>query len=553
VALLVLAGIALGRDALSMRLLSVAALVILMIKPESLAGASFQLSFAAVSAIIALHSSRWARAMFHRREEGLGVRFGRTVLAMIATGLAVEMALIPFALYHFHRAGLYSVGANLVAIPLTTFVIMPLEAGALLLDAVGLGAPLWYLTGRSIDLLLWIAHTVGDAKGAVAMLASMPPHAFALIIAGGLWLCLWTTRIRLLGLLPFALGAAVAAVSPTPDLLVTGDGRHLAVVASNGTPLLLRSRSGDFVREILAESSGFDGDPANLKAAPTANCSRDSCIADIERAGRRWRLLATRSSTLFPWADLVRTCGEADIVVADRRLPPACAPRWLKLDRVQLERTGGVAIYLGRSRGSTRLRSGSAATRGRHNREIQLKTAASQRGEKAMPQFVIERDMPGVGSLGLDDLKGASPNQLFGHSRAWAGDPVGPQLCDRRQDLLHLSRAERGYHPRACGSVAAFPPTQSRRCAPSSIRRPPSNYSLAASHTASSLPDGSMKWNRRPPGNANIGLAMTPPALLTASKAMSRSSTRTTGSGADSAPSGWPLSPTSTSLVVVAE
>ena len=174
VALLVLAGIALGRDALSMRLLSVAALAILLVRPESLAGASFQLSFAAVSAIIALHSSRWARRLFQRREEGFAPRFGRAVLAMAATGLAVEIALIPFALYHFHKAGLYGIAANLVAIPLTTFVIMPLEAGALLLDSVGLGGPLWVLAGLSIDLLLWIAHKVSGASGAVAMLASMP-------------------------------------------------------------------------------------------------------------------------------------------------------------------------------------------------------------------------------------------------------------------------------------------------------------------------------------------------------------------------------------------
>ncbi len=49
-----------------------------------------------------------------------------------------------------------------------------------------------------------------------------------------------------------------------------------------------------------------------------------------------------------------------------------------------------------------------------------------------------------------------------------------------------------------------------------------------------------MKWNRRPPGKAKIGLAITPPALLTASNAASRSSTLTTGSGADSASDGSP-------------
>ena len=104
-ALLVLAGIALGRDAISMRLLAVGALVVLLFRPEALAGASFQLSFAAVASIIALHSSGWARRLFQRRDEGLAARIGRALLAMVATGLAVEIALIPFALYHFHKAG----------------------------------------------------------------------------------------------------------------------------------------------------------------------------------------------------------------------------------------------------------------------------------------------------------------------------------------------------------------------------------------------------------------------------------------------------------------
>lgn len=347
VALLVLAGLALGRDALSMRLLSVAALVVLAVRPESLAGASFQLSFAAVTAIIALHSTAWARRVFMRRDEGPAARFGRALMAMLATGLAVEVALIPFALYHFHRAGLYGIGANLVAIPLTTFVIMPLEAGALLLDAFGLGAPLWLLTGLAIDALLWLAHAVANARGAVATLAAMPGSAFAAMVAGGLWLSLWTSRVRLLGLAPFAIGAISAALAPAPDLLVTGDGRHLAVIASDGIPRVLRNRTGDFMRGIFAESFGFDGEPEILEEAPFAACSRDACVAEIARNGRSWRVLATRSSARIDWADLVKACRSADISVSERWLPRGCGPKWLKLDRKSLARTGGVAIYLG--------------------------------------------------------------------------------------------------------------------------------------------------------------------------------------------------------------
>ena len=347
VALLVLVGIAIGREALSMRLLSVAALVILVSKPESLAGASFQLSFAAVTSIIALHSTAWARRTFMRRDEGVVARIGRAGLAMLATGLVVEVALIPLALYHFHRAGLYGIGANLVAIPLTTFAIMPLEAASLLLDSVGLGAPLWYLTGLSIDFLLWIARSVGSATGAVATMAAMPGWAFAVIVAGGLWLALWSGRVRLLGVIPIVIGAAASVAAPTPDLLVTGDGKHFAVVAADGTPRILRDRTGDFMREVFAESAGFDGDPHVLDEAPFASCSHDACIADVKSAGRSWRVLATRSSAWLDWNDLVRFCGAADIAVSDRWLPRGCAPRWLKLDRDSLARTGGVAIYLG--------------------------------------------------------------------------------------------------------------------------------------------------------------------------------------------------------------
>jgi competence protein ComEC len=346
VALLVLAGIALGREALSIRLLSVAALAILLIKPESIAGASFQLSFAAVTAIIALHSTGWARRTFMRRDEGMFARLGRALLAMTATGLAVEVTLIPHALYHFHKAGLYGIGANLVAIPLTTFVIMPLEAASLLFDLVGLGAPFWYLTGLSIQFLLWLAHWVGSASGAVATLASMPGWAFAFMIAGGLWLAMWNGRVRLLGLVPVALGAAGAALAPSPDLLVTGDGKHLAVVESDGAPRILRSRTGDFIRDVFAETAGFDGDPLVLEEAPFATCSRDSCVADVMREGRTWRVLATRSTASIDWRDLVRSCAASDIAVSDRWLPRSCSPRWLKLDRDSLGRTGGVAIYL---------------------------------------------------------------------------------------------------------------------------------------------------------------------------------------------------------------
>ena len=175
----------------------------------------------------------------------------------------------------------------------------------------------------------------------------MPTWAFGLMVFGGLWLCLWTSRQRLLGLIPVFVGGMAAWSTQAPDVLITGDGRHLAIVSPDGQPMMLRERSGDFTQDLMSEAAGFDDVPGLLASAPFGTCSKDSCVAVIRREGREWRLLATRTSTRINWQELTKACADADIVVSDRRLPRGCEPRWLKLDRQALSRAGGVALYLG--------------------------------------------------------------------------------------------------------------------------------------------------------------------------------------------------------------
>ena len=150
-ALLVLAALALGREALSLRMVAVAAFVVLLFWPEAIVGPSFQMSFAAVIAIVALSGSAPVRRFLAPREEGLAMRGLRALAMLLATGVVIELALMPIGLFHFHRAGVYGALANVVAIPLTTVVTMPLIALALLLDLVGAGHPAWWAAGKSID------------------------------------------------------------------------------------------------------------------------------------------------------------------------------------------------------------------------------------------------------------------------------------------------------------------------------------------------------------------------------------------------------------------
>lgn len=349
-ALIVLAGIAMGRDAITMRLVAAGALIVLLLWPESITGPSFQLSFAAVMAIVALHESPGIKALLRRREESRLRRMARGALGLFLTGLAVEAALMPIALAHFHKAGVFGALANMVAIPLTTLVVMPAEALALLLDAIGLGAPAWWVAGQALSLLLWIAHLAADAPGSVIALPEAPRWAFALFVAGMLWFGLWRSRMRWWGLAPAAVAVAAMALAEPPDLLLTGDGRHLAVRTDDGGHALLRPRAGEYSRDMLAEHAGVDGGLAALDAVPGARCGRDACVVALNRAGRRWVLLATRSGQPIDRAAMEPACAAADIVVSDRSLPGWCRPSWIRADRAMLQRTGGLAIDLKRGR-----------------------------------------------------------------------------------------------------------------------------------------------------------------------------------------------------------
>ena len=346
-ALLVLGGIALGREAITLRLVAAGALIVLAFRPEALAGPSFQLSFAAIAALIAFHEHPKVASLAARRDEGMILGAGRILLMLLASGVVIEAALSPIALFHFHKSGLYGAAANIIAIPLTTFVVMPAEAIALLLDLVGLGAPIWWLVGKALGLLLWIAHAVANAPGSVASLPSMPRGAFALMVAGGLWITLWRTWLRRWGVVLLAIGSIWSLLTPPPDILVTGDGRHVAVRDGRGGIAILRDRDGDYVRDVLGEASGVEGEAPALEVMDFARCSPDLCAADITGGVRTIRLLATRSRDFVDIRAMVRACATADIVVSDRRLPRTCHPRWLKADAPFLRSSGGLAIHIG--------------------------------------------------------------------------------------------------------------------------------------------------------------------------------------------------------------
>lgn len=346
-ALLALGAVALGRQVLSLRLLALAAGAVMLMWPEEVIGPSFQLSFGSVIAIIAIHDAAPVRAFLRGHADNWWRGILRHAAMLVLSGMVIDLALMPIALFHFHRAGIYGSVANLVAIPLITFLTMPLIAAGLVLDLVGAGWPAWWLCARSLDFLLGFTHWLVSRPGAVSIVPTMGQGAFVLFVAGMLWLGLWHGRARLWGLAPALVAAAMLALLRPVDVLIAGDGRNIGITSPDGGRLMvLRLGKSDYERESLLEAAGMTGEVRPLVEWPGAHCNPAFCLVEASRGGRVWRILAARGKVRSSDAALAEACAGVDIVVARDKLYGPCRPALLKADREMLMRTGGIALDL---------------------------------------------------------------------------------------------------------------------------------------------------------------------------------------------------------------
>ncbi len=335
---LMLLAVMVDRNPFSMRLVAWAALVVLLCQPESLPGASFQMSFAAVIALIAVYETGVGRRP--RGASGLDTRLALYVGGVALTTLVASFATAPLAIFHFGRLPTYGILANLIAVPLTAFWIMPFGLVGLLLLPLGLGAPCFALMGRGIELMLAVAGTIAGWPGAALLIARPSTAALTVTLIGGLWLCLWRGPWRRLGVLGVAVGGLLALLDRPPDLLIDARGQIAAVRLDSGRLALSPWARDRWITEGWLRTAG------QAKAAPWPaagkggqgglTCDAEGCV--LARHGRKVAL-ARRPEALD--AD----CARADLVLSYPRLE-RCPNGTPLIGPEALRAGGGLALWL---------------------------------------------------------------------------------------------------------------------------------------------------------------------------------------------------------------
>jgi len=341
---LVLLAVLIDRLSVSARALAWAALIIILWSPFAVTGPSFQMSFAAVAGLVAFYETFRDRLSASYRDAGHVRRWGLHALGIVFTTVVSTVATTPFTVFHFNRFPLYSVAANILAVPITGLWVLPWAILACLLMPFGGEKLALVPMGWGIEAIAEIARGVTSWPGAALTLPSMPVWGLMVLSLGGFWLLVWRGRWRLLGLAPIAAGYLTLLLPRPPDVLVDSESRVMAVRAANGSYLASTSSRAGLAEETWARRSAVASGPAWPKSGSsddgTLACDAQACIY---RA--RGRMVAMDRGL----GALAEDCGKVDLVVTPVPARGACGGTPV-IDRFDTWRNGSYAVWLGPER-----------------------------------------------------------------------------------------------------------------------------------------------------------------------------------------------------------
>jgi len=333
----VLFAVMIDRMPFSLRLLAIAAFAVLLAVPEALTGASFQMSFAAVAALIFCFeqlkpylSQLYQNAGFIRKT---ALYFAGACL----TTLIATIATAPFSLFHFQQLAVYSLIANVFAVPLTTFVIMPAAVMGFLLMPAGLEEYPLYVMGWGIERMMAIARRVTALPFSMLTPPAVPLAALLCVAGAGLFVMLWNGRARILALVPVLLTLVIIARHEPPVILVSGSAKLVALRDSGGQLWISNARGEKFTAEVWARINGLlPEEVKRFDANPAIACDAEGCRT-------LWH--GRRVAVAYEASAQAEDCAWADVLIALEPLrAPDCRAETV-IDFFDLRRGGAHAVW----------------------------------------------------------------------------------------------------------------------------------------------------------------------------------------------------------------
>ncbi len=305
---LVFGAVLAGRQALTMRNVALAALAIVIIDPASVFRASFQLSFAAVVALIGIYE---LPRQVPKGDQSWGRRLWNTVWATALTSFIAGTATLLFSAYHFQQTAPLGVLGNVLVLPVVSLVIMPFAVLSVLAMPFGIERPFVAAMGWGIDRMVDGAELVAHWSEGLTGNPLLTHWALLIGLMALAWFAFLNNWWRLAGpvlALPLLL---IVGLDQRPDLLIADTTQAVALRTQEGLGLVT-GRPGSFAVNVWAQHYQED---ITDKAAGSA-CDSLGCIA----GNGDFSVAVIRNAAAF-----AEDCGQHDLVVARIRAPVTCS------------------------------------------------------------------------------------------------------------------------------------------------------------------------------------------------------------------------------------
>ena len=343
--LIVLGAVIMDRRALTMRNLAFAVFAVIAIEPEAILGVSFQLSFAAVAALVAVMEARVVGMESNpdpfvpQRGKAQAAGFYADLLhkplgLLIATACATG-ATASFMAYHFHDLSPYVLIGNPLTLTIIEFFAVPGALVGAALYPLGLDAPVWLYVGAGIKFILWVARFIAEAPGSTLHLRAFAPYALPFLTLAVMSATIWRTWTLRASAIPFAvLGLIGAARGPHYDVIVAPSGDQVAVRDADGVLQIVGKRFNAFAAEQWLTADGDGRDPASARD-PDALCDRLGCVAALPE-GESLSIVTDRMA-------FEEDCARAEVIVSALSAQASCQAKFV-LDETALARSGAVGL-----------------------------------------------------------------------------------------------------------------------------------------------------------------------------------------------------------------
>ena len=336
------AAVLVGRPALSLRNVALAAIVAMVLDPAAVLQPGLQMSFLAVTGLLSFFEAR-------RMEQSLRptLRRGRVIHAVMRLALAFLTLAVttviagictgPPAAYHFGRVSPYSLVGNLLALPVVSSIIMPMALAGTVLMLVGFEHLPFAIMHIGLRCLMAISDWTASLPGARYFVPGQTAISAVVFSAGILHVCLVRSAARWLGMIIFAVGFLLAMFTPRPDVLIERTGRNVAI--RNGADELVAAnpRRSRFAVERWLIADGDDASPSESAARQGWQCADHVCLATVKDK----RIAFAQAE-----AEGKLTCPNADILVASFPLRKSCSSIPIRIDRFDVWRMGAYALFI---------------------------------------------------------------------------------------------------------------------------------------------------------------------------------------------------------------